>query len=239
MAEKIKVIILDDHQAIIDGYLYRLSNQPDIEVVGTILYGEQLEPLLAKQKANVLILDVSAPSSPDNQNPYPILYIIPKLLTLYPNMAILVISMHNYRTLIRAVMDAGANGYVLKDDQATITELPSVVRTVAKGGVHLSQQAFQMLSSRKGDDSNQPLSGRQIEALSLCAAYPDASTSELAKIMHIEGSTMRTMLSGAYLKLDVRTRASAVDKARRQNLITPLEVTPTLTGYKDSDDPSI
>jgi two-component system nitrate/nitrite response regulator NarL len=219
MTDKIRVAILDDHQGIVDGYLYRLDGEPDIEVVATLLYGEALEPTLAQHPVDVLLLDVHVPTSSDNPSPYPILFLIPKLLQIYPDLAILVISMHAQRTLIHAVMEAGACGYVLKDDQSTIRELASVIRTVADGGIHMSQYAYQQLRKRQTDELEQPLSPRQIEALSLCAAYPNASTIELARKMDIVSSTLRNLLSGAYLKLDVRTRAAAVAKARKMGVL--------------------
>ena len=120
-------------------------------------------------------------------------------------------------------MDAGASGYLLKEDQSAITELASIVRTLARGGVYLSQQAFQIISNHKNDDMHLPLTSRQVEAISLCAAYPDSSTTDLAIKMSIESSTMRTMLSNAYLKLGVRTRAAAVDKARRSHLLIDID----------------
>ena len=79
-AEKVRVAILDDHQSIIDGYIYRLSSTTEIEVVATATHGEELEPLLVKQPVDVLLLDLSVRTSPENSNPFPILHIIPKLL---------------------------------------------------------------------------------------------------------------------------------------------------------------
>jgi DNA-binding NarL/FixJ family response regulator len=220
MTEKIHVAILDDHQGIIDGYHFRLNNIPDIDVVATIGFGEELEPMLAQHPIDLLLLDVSVPTSPENRNPYPILFVIPRLLKLYPNLTVLVVTMHAQRTLIKAVLEAGATGYVLKDDQSSIRELPSIIRMMVGGGIHLSQGAYQLAMKPKGSDLDQPLNPRQLEALSLGAAYPDASTAELADRMNIEGSTLRNLLSGAYLKLGVRTRAAAIAKARQMQLIT-------------------
>ena len=93
-AEKVSVAILDDHQSIIDGYLYRLGQTKEIEVVGTATHGEELEPLLARQAVDVLLLDLSVRTSGENSNPFPILHIIPKLLQKYSNMSVLVISMY-------------------------------------------------------------------------------------------------------------------------------------------------
>ncbi len=217
MEPKIRLAILDDHPAIIDGYLYRLNKEIDIEVVATGFYGDELEPMLEQHTVDMLLLDIHVATSCENPNPYPILFVIPRLLQQYPRLAILVISMHAQRTMIRAVMEAGSSGYVLKDDVTSIQQLASVVRTVAGGGIHLSGRAYELLKKRPADDL-EGLSARQVEALSLCAAYPDASTAELAQKMNITSSTLRNLLSGAYLKLDVRTRAAALAKARQMGL---------------------
>jgi two-component system nitrate/nitrite response regulator NarL len=232
MKDKIRVAILDDHQGIIDGYLYRLGSAQDIEVVATILFGEDLEEKLAKQPVDVLVLDVQIPTSLTNPNPYPILYMIPRLLELYPDMVVLVISMHTQRTLINAVMESGASGYIVKDDQATIRELPSVIRTVAGGSIYMSQYAYQELKRSKTGALLQPLSPRQLEALSMCATYPDASTDELSQMMNIANSTLRNLLSGAYLKMNVRSKAAAIAKARQLGLITPEKPSPDVRTFQ-------
>jgi DNA-binding NarL/FixJ family response regulator len=122
-----------------------LSNAQDIEVAFTLSYGEALELMLAQQPVDVLLLDVSVPTGPQNANPYPILYLIPKLLQTYPHLEILVISMYSQRALINSVMEAGASGFILKDDQLAIRELAAIIRLVAYGGIHLSQKAHQEL----------------------------------------------------------------------------------------------
>lgn len=219
MVEIIRVAILDDHPSIIDGYQYRLSREADIEVVAGSLYGEDLEPMLDQHPADVLLLDIQVAASRENPNPYPVLQTIPRLLQRYPGLDILVISMHTQRIMIKAAMDSGASGFVIKDDQASIQNLAEVIRTVAKGGIHFSPHAYEALMRRPTEELSGRLSARQVEAISLCVAYPDASTGELAKKMNIEGSTMRNLLSGAYLKLNVSTRAAAIAKARRMGLI--------------------
>ena len=218
---KINVAILDDHQSIVDGYVHRLSQSPLIEVVATLNFGDQLEPALAKFPTDVLLLDISVPVSAENSNDYPILYVIPKLMQLYPHMNILVISMFAERGLIRGIMDAGANGYILKDDRSTLVDLANVVLTIAGGGIHLSQRAHQLFLSDQLNRTGNTLSLRQLEALSLCAAFPDALTTELSKEMAVANSTFRNLLSGAYIKLNVRTRTAAISKARSLGIITP------------------
>jgi two-component system nitrate/nitrite response regulator NarL len=224
----IRVTILDDHQSIIDGYVYRLSNVPGFEVVATISYGEELEPTLAEHPTDVLLLDISVPTSAENQNSYPILHSIPSLLEKYSDLDILVISMFAERKLIRAVMEAGASGYVLKDDRAMLQDLGSVVRSVANGGIYFSQKAHQLMLSQKTTPSGERLSPRQLEALSLCAAYPDWTNADLAEKMSVANSTVRNLLSGAYIRLGVHNRTAAIEKARQLGLITPHSPAPSV-----------
>jgi DNA-binding NarL/FixJ family response regulator len=219
---KIRVAILDDHQGILDGYSYRLQNATDIEIVATITYGEILENVLAVNAVDILILDVQVPISPNNHNPYPILYQIPKLVQLFPQLKILVISMHTERTLIHAAMNAGAKGFILKDDNLVIKELASVVRSIYSGGIFLSEYAFQQLSKDRESTVTHLLTSRQIEALSLSSAYPDESSEEIAQKMNIAHSTFRNILSEAYLRLEVSNRAAAIEKARQLGLITQI-----------------
>ena len=223
MPDRIRITIIEDHQSIIDGYIYRLSANPLIEVVATVMFGEELESVLAEHPTDVLIADINVPTTQNNRNPYPILHLIPKLLQKHPDLNILVISMYNKPTIIKTVMEAGASGYILKDDQFTIQDLANVVTMVAKGGIHLSQPAFEQLFKRVQQES--ALTSRQLEALSLCAAYPDASSAELANRLGVANSTFRNLLSGAYLQLKVHTRAAAIIKATQLGLIPPITTT--------------
>jgi two-component system, NarL family, nitrate/nitrite response regulator NarL len=228
MAEKIRVAILDDHQSIIDGYLYRLNSASDIEVVATLSAGEELEPALLKTQTDILLLDISVPISSIDPSPYPILYTLPRLLQLYPTLEVLVISMHAQPTLINAIMEAGASGYLLKDDLSAIRDLAAIVRSIVAGGIFMSDKAYDLLMRRPTSTLDQPLTARQIQAISLCAAYPEANSDELAKKMEIANSTFRNLISGAYLRLNVRNRSAAISKARRLGLITPTNIEPDI-----------
>lgn len=220
-AEKIRVAILDDHQSIIDGYLYRLSKTPEIEVVATVTYGEDLEPSLVKNPADVLLLDLSVRTSPENPNPFPILHLIPRLLQKFPNLSVLVISMFSEPGLMRSLIEAGASGYILKDDQSAFRDLGNVVISIAHGGIYFSKRAHSLYLQYENVEGNDLLTPRQMEVISLCAAYPDASTSDLAEMMTISNSTVRNLLSSVYLRLGVHSRTAAVEKAREMGLVTP------------------
>jgi DNA-binding NarL/FixJ family response regulator len=226
-AEKVRVAILDDHQSIVDGYIYRLSSVPQIEVVATATYGEELEPLLARHRVDVLLLDLSVRTSPENPNPFPTLHVIPRLVQRHPNLNILVISMFGEPGLLRSLIEAGASGYILKDDQAAFRELGNVVISISHGGIYFSKKAHSLYLQTENQNGSELLTPRQMEVLSLCAAYPDATTTELAEKMSISNSTLRNLLSSVYLRLGVHSRTAAVEKARELGLVTPRP--PTLT----------
>jgi two-component system nitrate/nitrite response regulator NarL len=216
-SKKIRIAILDDHQSIIDGYLFRLGQAADLEVVGTARFADQLEPILEAQRPQVLILDVFVPATQGNPNPFAILQAIPEWKARYPELNVLIISMHNLRTLIKAVMQSGASGYILKDDHATIRKLDSVLRTVAEGGIYFSKAVYDVLRIDHG--ATVELTPRQMQVLSLCAAQPDATTAELAQSMGIEHSTFRNLLSGAYDRLGIHSRSAAIAKAIQIGLL--------------------
>jgi DNA-binding NarL/FixJ family response regulator len=227
-AEKVRVAILDDHQSIIDGYIYRLNHTPGVEVIATATYGEELEPMLEKHAVDVLLLDLSVRTSEENTNPFPILYMIPRLLQKHPDLVVLVISMLVEPGLMRSIVEAGASGYMLKDDSGAFRDLGNVVLSVAHGGVYFSKSVHDVYLHVKHGGNGNLLTPRQLELLSLCAAYPDMSTADLAQLMSVSNSTVRNLLSSSYLRLGVHSRTAAVEKAREMGLITPRP--PTLGG---------
>ena len=226
MSSLIRVALADDHPSILDGYIYRLEHLSDnIEVVGTALDGEALEALLAKHSVDVLILDVALPISADNPNLYPILHAIPKLLQRYRSLIILVISMHTERMLIERVIKAGAKGYIVKDDQQAIKKLGTIIDLIVHGGgVYISEQVAEQWHGQA--QTTPKLTNRQLQVLSLCAAHPALKTHELSERLNVQPSTVRNLLSEAYKRLKVRNRSTAVAKARKLGLITPLQKSP-------------
>jgi len=227
MSSKIKVAILEDHQIVADGYSFRLRDPSEFEIVGVVNVYSEWEPLLAAHPADVALMDVKVPTAPGDPNPYPILRVMPQLIQTYPEMAFLVISAYAEPTLIQGVMEAGANGYILKDDNALLRELKTVLISVVAGrGIYLSPQAKEQLLLRQSPEGKASLTPRQAEALSLCAAYPQYSTKDLAVQMNVTFSTLRNLLSQSYLRLGVSGRSAAVLKAQQLGLLTSVERPP-------------
>lgn len=234
--DRIQVAILDDHQSIIDGYLYRLGPVPEIEVVLTATLSLELERKLMKQAADVLLLDVNVPISKENANPQPILQVISRLQEICPHMYIIVISMYAERTLVKALIAAGVSGYILKDDHKAIQNLGNEIIHVAADGIYFSQQIQDQLS--RPVDGTPLLTPRQIEILSILSAYPDLTTAAVALKLNISPPTVRNLLSNAYLRLGVHNRSAAISLARQKGLITSLRPSIELLELQEKSDPS-
>ena len=229
MLSKIRVAILDDHQSIIDGLIYRLSRDPDIQIVGTATYGEDLEPMMANNTVDVLLLDIRVPNSAVDHNQFPVLHEIPSLLHHYPQLSILAISMFTEPVLIEALIEAGISGYIYKDDQTSIQQLEKIVHTIANSGTYFSEGAYENVNVKSHATI---LTARQMEALSLCASHPDIDTFSLAVKLGITSSTMRNLLSSAYFRLGVRTRAAAIARANQLGILSKIPEPPMVTRKK-------
>jgi DNA-binding NarL/FixJ family response regulator len=224
MEQVIRVAILDDHQAIIDGCRYRLADAPDITVVAALRYGCELEPALAATPCDLLLLDINVPAAPDNHNPFPVLHLIPKLLKQYPALSILILSMHAETDLIKATMAAGASGYLLKEDAGTMQSLADIIRSVAGGDIYLSQRA--QVQWQIPADKPLPLTPRQLELLSLLSADPGLTLEAIARQLKVSPSTIRNQLSYIYQRLGVSNRTEAILQARQAGLVTTLVEAP-------------
>jgi DNA-binding NarL/FixJ family response regulator len=212
----VRVAILEDHQSIIDGLIFRLNPSKEIEVVASAPYGEDLLPMLRKFPTDVLLLDLSVPTSSENLNQFPMLLTIHELQKEFPALKIIIISTFKERGLVKAAIDRKVHGYIFKDDRASIQQLDHIVMIVAGGGNYFSSGVSIGLVE---DESLQLLTPRQMDVLTLACAYPDDSTDELAKRLNIKGSTLRNLLSSIYVRLGVRTRGAAIEKVRQMGLI--------------------
>jgi DNA-binding NarL/FixJ family response regulator len=216
--DRVHVAILDDHQSIIDGYTYRLNNTPGVELVATALYGEDLQMMLRKYTVEVLLIDLSVQTSATDPTPYPVLRKIPQLLQDYPDLRVLVVSMYTGPGLMRTIMEAGVSGYITKDDHEALKNLGKIVLAAASGDIYFSPEAYRLYREYEKIRTDELLTPRQIEVLSICSLYPDMSTAELAGMLAVSNSTIRNLLSSAYLRLGVHSRGAAIVKARELGL---------------------
>jgi DNA-binding NarL/FixJ family response regulator len=221
MQGKVKVAILEDHQSTIDGYIHRLSEYPNIQIVGSCLFSQRLFQLLRDKTVDMLILDINVPISEENRNIQPIHQLLSNLKAEFPDLIILVISMHSQRAMIKNVLQAGTSGYILKDDYDSIRNLGKIIETLINGGNFMSNRVRDIFFRGHAEDTT--LTPRELEVLSVCAAYPDESTADLAGRLKIANPTVRNFLHKIYLKLQVHGRAAAILKAQEMGLISTAE----------------
>jgi DNA-binding NarL/FixJ family response regulator len=214
---KIQIGVLDDHIATATGYKSKLEINPRLNVVWIANYYQEVEPFLNSHPTDLLILDIVVSNSPGASEPYPILHAIPLILEKYPEIKILVISMHNRPVLIKALKNAGISGYILKDDIQSYEKLDEIIINIVENdSIYFSDEASRVL---KSPDETPSLTPRQTEILSLIASDPALKTKELAEKLFVSPSTIRNHLSDIYLKLEVNSRSSAILRAQQLGFI--------------------
>jgi DNA-binding NarL/FixJ family response regulator len=236
--DTIHIAIVDDYPVVLRGFESYLTNAPHIKIIGTAMYGDDLMPLLAQNHVDLLLLDINVPTSRENKLPYPIFHVIPRVIELYPHINVVITTMYAENTLIKAIIETGVSGYILKDDLHAVQEFGSIITSIVReNGRYWSPVVLQTLEQAKKKNEDAPsLTPRQLQVTSLCATYPEKPTVELAEHLHIADSTFRNHLSDAYLTLGVPNRAAAVAKARQLGLIASGDPPPLSDPQDDTDD---
>ncbi|MBP2635420.1 MAG: two component transcriptional regulator, LuxR family [Firmicutes bacterium] len=209
-----KIIIADDHAILRTGLKLMLSCDSSIDVVGEVNSGEELLTLLETVTADVLILDLSLPG----MNGIDVIYEIKNKGYL---INILVLTMHTEEQYIKAVMNAGALGYVSKS--AFDTELLTAVRTVAEGKIYLnSSNALLMVNTLLNGSAKEPdtyalLSTREREVMRLLVhGY---SLAEIGKLLCLSIKTIDTHKTRIMTKLGIAKKNELVQYALNHGIL--------------------
>jgi two-component system, NarL family, response regulator DegU len=125
----IKIITADDHPLFLKGLRDTLTEESDFEVVDLANNGQQALEKIEKWQPDVATLDLDMPILNGIE-------VAKTVLKTYPNIKIILLSMHKDADIIRAAMALGIHGYVFKDD--AVNDLVSAVRTVFEGGNYIS-----------------------------------------------------------------------------------------------------
>ena len=125
----ISILIVEDHTILREGLRALLSLDPNIEIVGEANNGRDASHLTGSLKPALLLMDLSMPGMNGMEA-------IREIKQRYPEVKIIALTVHRTEEYIRATLQAGANGYVLKD--ATRTELMSAIKNVVDGKTYLS-----------------------------------------------------------------------------------------------------
>src|SRR5690349_15387669 len=131
-AEKIRVLIVDDHTILRAGLRMLLNAHPDLEVVGEASDGNQAVISAQRMQPDVILMDIAMPECNGIEATR-------QIKRLMPDTRILVLTMHENEEYLFQVLRAGASGYILKE--AADTELVSAIRVVFSGRFYLSPSA--------------------------------------------------------------------------------------------------
>ena len=208
----IPVAIIEDHVMVSEALKIALSAQPDIDVVGTAPTLREGVALVARLNPAVVVLDYKLP---DGEAPEG----IAAIRAVSGTAAILVLSaVSDYHTVVRT-LEAGADGYLLKDQ--TMDELIAAVRSVNNGGRPLAPKLVSALVTRLSRTTTpaHQLSGREIEVLGLLAQ--GLSTAELSTRLQLSINTVRNHVQRAIRRLGAHSKLEAVAIAQREGIIAP------------------
>jgi DNA-binding NarL/FixJ family response regulator len=206
----VRVLIMDDHQIVMEGLRLLLEGQPDMRVVGE---ASSLDAAVAPEievDPDVILADLVL--GPGNGAE-----VVAALRGRFPAAAVLVLTMLDDLQVVRSVLSAGARGYLPKG--AAGADLIDAVRRVARGDDYLDHSVGVALARGEERGSEEPvyLSEREMSVGRLLAL--GHTNAEVADLLIISVRTVETYRAHLFRKLGVHTRAELVRAALRTGLV--------------------
>jgi two-component system, NarL family, response regulator DegU len=205
-----RVLLADDHQLLRQA-IRRALEDAGMTVVAEAGDGGEAVRLAAELQPDAVVMDVSMPVLDGIEATR-------RIHDDFPNLPIVIITMHGDEALRRDAVNAGAVGFLTKD--VSMQEVVSTITQAAGGEVALSTElAATILAEleKSPDRAPSPLTAREEEVLQLIA--DGCSTSEVAAGLFISGKTVKNHLASIYEKLEARDRTQAVLSAVRSGII--------------------
>ena len=207
-----RILIADDHAIMRDGLKRILDATPDLKVVDEAEDGDQVMVKVRANTYDVVLLDMSMPGKSGIE-------LIKWIRSAKPEIAVLVLSMHEEEQYAVRAIRAGASGYVTKDSASV--QLVSAIRKVAEGGVYLSQDVAEQIALNlkpKGEEEpHQSLSDREFEVFLLLVE--GRAVSEIAEGLHLSVKTVSTHKARILEKMRMESVAELVRYAMTHHLI--------------------
>lgn len=210
-AERVTVVLVDDHALVRAGTAELLEREPDIEVVGQAGSGEEALPLVAERRPAVVVVDVQLPGMSG-------IDVVRALGERAPETRALVVSAYDDYPYVAAALEAGASGYLLKT--ASAEELVGAVRMVARGALVLEASVSRRLTRRWHDDSGPApidLTPRELDVLGLLAE--GRANKQIAHALGLSLRTVEGYVSTILAKLGVSSRTEAALYALAHHLV--------------------
>ncbi|MBB2950035.1 MULTISPECIES: response regulator [Sphingobacterium] len=206
----IKIAITDDHPLLSEGLKNILSKEDMLEVVGCYPDASTMHKALSDGPVDVLLLDINLPDANSIE-------LIKPLRSKYPQMRIIVISVHNEYAVINSVLQEGAQGYIQKN--ASVEEIVAGVEQVIKGNKFLCSQTKNIVERKSKDElkSVPKLTRREKEVLT--EASLGLTTGQIAEKLFISPHTVESHRKNLIEKFDAKNLSSAIKLALEYGLI--------------------
>ena len=199
MSHKLRVILAEDQSMILGALAALLETEPDIAVVGRAKNGREALQCIAEQMPEVLVTDIEMPEMSG-------LTLAAEVRLNFPRVRTVILTTFARAGYLRRAMDAGAQGYLLKDRPAS--ELSDCIRRVSRGLRVIDPE----LAAEAWSGEQDPLTERERQVL--WRAGEGKSGMEIARELHLSEGTVRNYLSEAINKLGAANRVEAARIAR-------------------------
>ena len=210
--DEIKVLLVDDHPIVRDGYSVLLGNTLDIRVIGEAESGEQAYLRYDELAPDVVVLDLNMPGMGG-------LELIRRLLAKDPQARILVFSMHDSQVMVQRALEAGAAGYLTKSSASS--QIIEAIRQVAHGKAFLNHDLVPEVveSLMVKSDPVHKLSQREFQVFRALAE--GHTVAEIADTLCISPKTVGVHQTSIMKKLGLRNAAELVRLAIRCSILEP------------------
>lgn len=207
---RIKVILVDDHHIVLDGLESLLQQEPEFQVMASLRSGEEVLEMLKTQQPNILLTDFSLPGISG-------IDFVRQVKRLYPQIKIIVLSMHDEAHIIKSVLKEGVEGYLLKNIQHS--ELKSAIRHVAQGLPYVSPEVTRLLMDEMNKPKDEPelLTDRELDVLRLIAK--EFSNKEIADKLFISERTVETHRKNIFRKTKTSSLVGLIKFAYEHKMV--------------------
>ncbi|NWJ44599.1 MAG: response regulator transcription factor [Chloroflexi bacterium] len=210
----LKIILAEDHNLVRAGLIALLHNIPGVTVLAEAANGKEALNLVEKHKPDVLLTDITMPEINGLE--------LVRKLKQRSNVKIIILSMHSSEEYVWEALDAGANGYLLKD--AGISELELAIKSVAIGQSYLSPAVSKHVIGnyirRVNCESSlfEKLTPRQLQTLQLVAE--GCTTKQIAEKLNISVKTVETHRTQLMEQLSIHDITGLVRYAVKMGLVS-------------------
>lgn len=208
---KIRIILADDHRLVRAGIRQLLEKERDIQVVDEVADGEEALASIEKHQPDVAILDIQMPKVSGIE-------VTQRVRLRFPHVGILILTAYDDEPYVMAILQAGANGYLLKT--ADSEELVQAVRDVYDGKSILDPLIARKLLPaifQRSERMVEPLTERELDVLRLAAK--GFTNKAIGVQLGISDRTVQGHLAHIFAKLQVYSRTEAVMRAIALGLI--------------------